>query len=772
MKISFWFAVALSICLCAAVWATIYKMAIKDRRGGKWLQSSQDARPQPKAPAAAEDAAKASGPAPAAAPDAETAAAKAPEMPDMSLEKLDFLDKAEEPPPFKPGPARDWSQIAAQGSLRVAVLPRHSPSGITGSVTPEDFERALLTNFARQNNLDIECVVARKFSELGQALMAGRCDLIAASIAITPERRKAFAFTTPFRRTVEQIVVPASERSIRGLDDLAGRTGVIQPGTCYWDSMKGLVNERPAIKMTAAPEGLEPDPLLMRVGVGKYQFTVAEDSYVNCYLERRHDIKSVYEFPNSRGIAWPVRKESPALLERLNAFLVSELQICRTDNVKGDMPEIKRRGFLRVLTRNTAFCYFIHRGRSMGFEYDMVAEFAKRQGLVPVMIVPPNWSDLLPWLESGKGDMIAANMTPTSERRQNDDVSFGAPYGSMTQTLVGRSSEARMGSLQELKGRKVMVRRSSSYWSTMSALRDSGLDFKLFAAPEEMDTPEIMLKVASGEIDLSVADDAIVDAGIRAGIKIKGLISVSEPESYAWAFRVEDKALKAAADKFIKDNCRARYHSGFYNIVYKRYYVDDTLMRNVDKELLRGPSMKISPFDEVFKSYGSKYGLNWCLIAAQAFQESQFDPKAQSHLGTIGLLQVMPATARDMGFKSISDVDTGVHAGVRYLRAQLDRLSPADLKDDDMVCFALASYNAGYGHLSDARLLAESMGLNPDVWFGNVEEALKALSNPKVAATARYGYCRSFETVAYVRNIMAMFKHYTEMVETRPAAKR
>jgi len=459
------------------------------------------------------------------------------------------------------------------------------------------------------------------------------------------------------------------------------------------------------------------------------------------------------------------------LLEKLNAFLAEELQACRSENLKGDLPEIKKRGFLRVLTRNNPFCYFIHRGRAMGFEYEMAAEFARKQGLVPVMIVPPNWSDLMPWLESGKGDMIAANLTPTSTRMENADVSFGSPYGTVTQIIAGRLGEPTLSSPKALAGRKVFVRRGSSYWTSMEALRDSGVDLKLHAAPEDMETPEILGKVASGEFDLTVADDAILKAEASAGVKVKPLLPVSRPESYAWSFRMEDKALKAAADKFMKENCRPKFRSAFYNIAYNKYYADSDAIRNIEKELQRGPSMSISPFDETFKRYAAKYGFNWRLIAAQSFQESQFDPAAQSHLGTLGLLQVMPSTARDMGFKGLNDVETGVHAGVRYLRAQLDRIDKNGVDEFNQICFALACYNAGYGHLADARLLAETMGLSPDVWFGNVETALKSLSDPKVAAGARYGYCRSEETVVYVRNIMAMFKHYSEMAGQKPGSK-
>ena len=131
------------------------------------------------------------------------------------------------------------------------------------------------------------------------------------------------------------------------------------------------------------------------------------------------------------------------------------------------------------------------------------------------------------------------------------------------------------------------------------------------------------------------------------------------------------------------------------------------------------------------------------------------------------MLQMMPSTAADLGFKNLKDPETGINAGVRFLRMQLERFASGKIKDDDILCFALAAYNAGYGHVLDARLVAEEMGLNPDVWFGNVEEGLKRLSDPKVAARVRYGYCKSSETVGYVRDIIARFQHYSEMTELK-----
>jgi membrane-bound lytic murein transglycosylase F len=187
-------------------------------------------------------------------------------------------------------------------------------------------------------------------------------------------------------------------------------------------------------------------------------------------------------------------------------------------------------------------------------------------------------------------------------------------------------------------------------------------------------------------------------------------------------------------------------------------------VREANAQMSLGPDNSISPYDALFKRYAARYGLDWRLIVAQSYQESQFDPDISNSLGTQGLLQMMPGTARELGFRDLRNPAIGIHAGVRYLRMQLDRIASWDLKPKDRVCFALACYNAGYGHVLDARILAEKTGLDPNIWFGNVESALKLLAKPKYAARARFGYCNAAETVDYVRNIMANYEHYSTLV--------
>jgi len=172
---------------------------------------------------------------------------------------------------------------------------------------------------------------------------------------------------------------------------------------------------------------------------------------------------------------------------------------------------------------------------------------------------------------------------------------------------------------------------------------------------------------------------------------------------------------------------------------------------------------RLSPYDEILKKHSKRYGLDWRLMAAQAYQESLFDPEAESWAGAKGLFQLLPSTGLELGFEDLGDPEAGIQAGVRYMHQILARLEPrVPLKH--RLRFALAAYNAGFGHLQDARRLAAEESLDPDKWFGHTEKAMLLLSQPRYYQRARYGYVRGSETVRYVSEIQNRYDHYVTLV--------
>jgi membrane-bound lytic murein transglycosylase F len=305
------------------------------------------------------------------------------------------------------------------------------------------------------------------------------------------------------------------------------------------------------------------------------------------------------------------------------------------------------------------------------------------------------------------------------------------------------------------------VRRSSPYWKDLQALREQGHAFELLAAPEDLETEELIEQVAAGAIDTTVADGHLLDIELARGVAVKSGIQMSEDRPHAVAVRDSNPKLLAALDRFIKKE----YRGLVYNVLYKKYFTSQRQVRNLAAGRPRaGSDSSLSPYDEVTRTLAERYNLDWRLVVAQMFQESRFDPKAKSFAGAQGLMQVLPRTARFMGFDKIKKPEDGIHAGIKYLDWVRNRFEP-DLPVNERMWFSLAAYNAGHGHVQDARRLARQKGWDGDRWFGNVERAMLLLSKKKYARKARYGYVRGIEPVSYVRNIRERYRAYIELAE-------
>ena len=228
--------------------------------------------------------------------------------------------------------------------------------------------------------------------------------------------------------------------------------------------------------------------------------------------------------------------------------------------------------------------------------------------------------------------------------------------------------------------------------------------------------------------------------------------------------RQDQSALAGRLNAYISRN----YRGLFYNVTYNRYFREPKTIEVHERYRVEA-GKQISPYDDLVKKYALSSGLDWRLLLSQMYQESRFNPDARSFAGAQGLMQIMPRTARQFGYDDPHDPEQGVAAGVTYLD-WLERRFPQRLELAQRIYFALAAYNAGHGHVEDARRLAQRLGKDPDVWFGNVESAMLLLSQPGYARQARYGYVRGSEPVKYVREIRNRYLGYVEFTreQNRP----
>ncbi|MFW6333102.1 MAG: membrane-bound lytic murein transglycosylase MltF [Thermodesulfobacteriota bacterium] len=648
-----------------------------------------------------------------------------------------------------------WTAIQDRGRIRF-LMPRLSPiEYLPRSGRPEDFEMRLIDEFGRATGLEVIPVRVDDRDELIPALLAGRGDIIAASFTITPERQEQVAFSAPFLTVREQVVVPKNS-PIHGLADLKGRTVAVRESSSYRESLKVLKTEHPFLEILAVPEDVDTLTILSGVAEGRYEATVADDHIVQIFLSYENRVRPAFSLKGDRHIAWAVRPDNPELLDRVNGFLsTTHLPGNRPTVYRADLDEIRKRGVLRVLTRNNAATYFIWRGQMVGFEYEMVRKFAEEIGVRLQMVVPPTREDLFPWLLEGRGDVIAASMTASSEREQREGVRFSRPYNKVFEVVVARASEKGLEGMADLKGRTITVRKSSSYWTTLESLREAGAEFDLEPAPELLETEEIIGKVAKGEYDLTVADSHILDIELTWREDVKGAFALEDPVSHGWAVRPEDEKLLAAVNRFLK----SEYRGLFYNMTLKKYFKNPKKIRS-HIEFRAKTSGALSPYDDLVKTYAGRYDFDWRLIVALMYQESRFDPEVRSFAGARGLMQMLPKTARALGFEDLTDPETSIQAGVKYLD-RLRKYFEPELPVHERMNFILAAYNAGQGHVRDARILARELGLNPDRWFDHVEKAMGLLSKRKYARNARFGYVRGHETVKFLREIRRHYRAYT-----------
>jgi len=654
--------------------------------------------------------------------------------------------------------AGDLPEVVERGSLRILLPIRGGANGLPRDGRSLDFERQIAAEYAASMGLEPIFVFVGSRDQFIPYLNEGKVDLIAANLTATAQRREQVDFTVPLATVREQIVARAGD-DLTTVEQLEDRRIALRRSSSFWHTVEKLQERIPGITIVEVEEDVDAEEMIERVATGEYDLTVADSNLVESCLTYRKDIRSAVDLTRDRPIAWAVRKNSPKLRASLDRYLFTA-QLAGGDNQKSkaDLPEIKQRKVLRLLTRNMAASYFLYRGRLMGFEYELAKRFAELNGMRLEVVVPPSGEDLLPWLRDGKGDIVAASLTPTPERMK-DGVVFSKPYNQVAQVIVARSDEPAPANLEELSTRTIVVRRSSAYWKTLQELLDAGYRFDLQPAPEEMETEEIIEKVATGDFDLTLSDSHILGIELIWRDDVQMAFAVKEKIDIAWAVRESNPLLKQAVDDFIGKEHR----SLFYNVIYNRYFRDQRKIRRHAKQN-RDEDPSLSPYDALVKKYASEHGFDWRLVVSQMYQESRFDPEAQSFAGARGLMQMLPRTGEELGFEDLHDPEIGIQAGVRYLDWLRDRFDQ-DLPARERMWFMLAAYNAGPGHVRDARRLAQQQGRDPNRWFGHVEEAMLLLSRPQYAAAARHGYCRCSEPVRYVREIRDRFNSYVTTVK-------
>lgn len=411
---------------------------------------------------------------------------------------------------------------------------------------------------------------------------------------------------------------------------------------------------------------------------------------------------------------------------------------------------------IRVLVTYSKTAYFIDKGVQRGVSYDVFREFEeelnrtlKQKNMrVNVVFIPVARDHLLSALVEGRGDIAVANLTVTEERKKLVDFTDPVLSGVQEVAVTGPQS-APLSTVEELSGRNIFVRKSSSYYASLTALNErfskEGKAVALLQdAPEVLEDEDLLEMLQAGLVETLVVDDhkAKFWQQIFPSLKVHENVVLRSGGDIAYAIRHDSPALKAELNTFIATH---RKGTTFGNLVFQRY------LKNVRYAKSATNEQEIKKFRQLlqfFQNYGDRYKLDWILMAAQGYQESRLDQKAKSKVGAIGIMQVMPKTGKELNVGDIRKEDANIHAGVKYIRFMVDQYFKDEPMDElNKGLFAFASYNAGPARIRSLRQEAGQRGLDPNVWFNNVE----------VVVAERIGR----ETVSYVSNIYKYYIAYT-----------
>jgi len=420
----------------------------------------------------------------------------------------------------------------------------------------------------------------------------------------------------------------------------------------------------------------------------------------------------------------------------------------------GDFDGMMERNLIRALVPYSKTFYFLDKAVQRGATYDALKIFEKHLNKeikdktidIQVIVIPTKRDRLLPALIEGVGDIAAGNLTITAERQKLVDFSDPTHRG-VDEIIVTGPASPPVKILDDLSGKEIHVRQSSSYYESLKHhndqfKKDGKKQMKLVLADEYLEDEDLLEMMNAGLIPMIVIDShkgkfwkqIFKDLTFHSDIKLRTGGQIS------WAIRKNSPKLKKAINDFIKIH-KVGTLTG--NILVKRYLQNTQWVRN---PLNTEDRKRFEEAVEFFKRYSKQYDFDWLMVAALAYQESRIDQNMRSQVGAVGVMQLLPSTAKDknVNIPNIEELEPNIHAGLKYLRFIRNRYFEKEPMDEvNKMLFTFASYNAGPAKINRRRTEARQAGLDPNVWFRNVE----------ITTAKRIG----LEPVRYVSNI---YKYY------------
>jgi len=460
-----------------------------------------------------------------------------------------------------------------------------------------------------------------------------------------------------------------------------------------------------------------------------------------------------------------------------------------------DLEDIRKRDTLIVLAPYNSTTYFLYRGEAMGYEYELLKDFARDAGVEVRVVLVQDRDSMFNLLRAGKGDIAAARLIPlpedsgrvayTRELYRSEPVlvqqkapvskaiaSLPEPVDTMLKAGPAERSPSFRARVRlvtrpaDLAAKRVDLPKQSPYVQTLMELEDS-ITGDIHVVELDASDDKLIREVSKGNIQYTVAEGNVAELqqAYYKNLHVRPVIGASR--KVAWAVRPNAPVLLAELNRWIADEKTGP----LFNRIYRKYFTDRRgYEERLQSRYLTSETGTLSPYDKLLKQHAGALGWDWRLLGSQMYQESRFKPNARSWAGATGLLQLMPATGRQFGVRNPNDPEQNVAGAVRFLQWLTRYWTPRIPDPQERLKFILASYNTGAGHVEDAQRLAEANKDNPKRW-ADVSYWLLQKSKREVYTKpmVKYGFSRGIEPVTYVAIILDRFDHYRQFVVDKVA---
>jgi membrane-bound lytic murein transglycosylase F len=442
--------------------------------------------------------------------------------------------------------------------------------------------------------------------------------------------------------------------------------------------------------------------------------------------------------------------------------------------VDSSLQQILNRDTLIALTDYNSTNYFIYRGEPMGYQFEMLKQFADHLDVNLKLVITNDMDEAFQLINQGDVDLIAMGLTITSDRKEV--VDFTIPQIQTKQVLVQRKPEnwRKMRTWDEIEehlirnpldlaGKTIYVQKGTVFANRLEILgNEMGETINIVEDPDR-EVEQLITAVATGELEFTVSDEHIAKVNQKYYPNIDVSTALSFPQNVAWAVKPDNDSLRVEVNNWMTDynkSTASRY-------VYNKYFANPRSVNIAQSEYYSIGGGKISQYDDIIREVSALYGLDWRLVASLIYQESRFHPEVKSWVGAFGLMQLMPATAEIYGVDSSSAPADQIKAGIEFIK-WLDKQLPPEIDDPEQrLRFTLAAYNVGMAHIYDGRRLAEKHGKDPNTWTDNVDFFILNKSDPTYYrdSVVKYGYARGEETYNFVIEIFERYELYKKVIE-------